>query len=106
MTLRETFGNPEPEKTETKTEVKTPARGEVIQGTVYHLGDGYGFVESEALPYTRIFFHWQNLLHTTLHFSKIKRGAVLEFVAIEEKNHKTGLMEWRAQKVKVVKNGD
>ena len=74
--------------------------------TVYHLGDGYGFCESPAIPYTRIFFHWQSLLHTTLHFSKIKNGATLEFVASEEKNNKTGVMEWRAYKVKVIKNGN
>lgn len=100
MTIRDTFA---PANTE---EPAKPQRGETIQGTVYHLGDGYGFCESPAIPYTRIFFHWQSLLHTTLHFSKIKNGATLEFVASEEKNNKTGVMEWRAYKVKVIKNGN
>lgn len=101
MTIRDTFGNDVPQKTETPK----PDRNTPIRGKVYHLGNGYGFIESEVLPYTRIFFHWQNLDHNTLHFSEIKRGAELEFIAIEEKNTKTNKMEWRAQKVKVITNG-
>ena len=103
MTIRETFGIDDGVKE--KVEQPKPTRGEVIRGKIFHLGNGYGFIESDAIPYTRIFFHWQNLAHDTLHFTKLTRGMELEFVAIEEKNHKTGLMEWRAQKVKVVKNG-
>ena len=103
MTIRETFGT---EETTQKTELPAkPTRGEVIKGKIFHLGNGYGFIESDAIPYTRIFFHWQNLAHDTLHFTKLTRGMELEFVAIEEKNHRTGLMEWRAQKVKVVNTG-
>lgn len=104
MTIRDTFSNDEVPTT-AKTEPTRPGRGEVIRGKIFHLGNGYGFIESDRIPYTRIFFHWQNLDHTTLHFTKLERGMEMEFVAIEEKNYKTGLMEWRAQKVKVVTNG-
>ena len=95
MTIREAFGME-------KEVPKKPTRTEPIRGKIYHLGNGYGFVESEAIPYTRIFFHWQNLNHDTLHFTELKRGMELEFVAIEEKNATTGVSEWRAQKIKVV----
>lgn len=93
MTIRETFGTDSTPKLD---------RNQVITGEIYHLGNGYGFIESPSLPYTRIFFHWQNLAHGTLNFKQLKRGMKLEFVASEEKNHKTGKMEWRAQKVKVI----
>lgn len=98
MTIRETFGNEDSPK-----EVPTPpSRNQPIRGKIYHLGNGYGFIESEAIPYTRIFFHWQALEHNTLHFTKLKRGMELEFIAVQEKNNRTNLLEWRAQKVKVV----
>jgi hypothetical protein len=99
MTIRDTFGGAMP------VETAKPSRNEAIRGTIFHLGNGYGFIESPAIPYTRIFFHWQNLDHDTLHFTKLKRGMELEFVAIEEKNLKSNKMEWRAQKVRVVDNG-
>jgi len=106
MTIRDTFGPDAPETPEEETVIPPkPTRNQVIKGKIFHIGKGYAFVESDAIPYTRIFFHWQNLDHGTLHFTQLKRGMEVEFVAIEEKNNKTGLMEWRGQKVKVVDNG-
>lgn len=68
-----------------------------IRGKIYHLGDGYAFVSSDAIPYTRIYAHWQALEHNTLHFTKLKIGMELEFKAIEHPEH-----GWRAIKVRVV----
>jgi hypothetical protein len=106
MTIRDTFGIENQEAIAAqKTETPKPNRGDIIQGEIYHLGDGYGFIESDAIPYSRIFFHWQNLVHGSVHFTELKRGALMEFAVIEERNTKTGIMEWRAQKVRMVKNG-
>lgn len=109
MTIRETFGNntpssnPESDETPIITPPK-PDRNTRITGKIYHLGNGYGFIESDAIPYTRIFFHWQNLDHSTLHFTALKRGMELEFNAVEEFNQKNQQKEWRAQRVKVINN--
>ena len=98
MTLRQIFTGtqsvPDP--------VEEPKR-EVVRGQIYFIGKGFGFIESEMIPYTRIFFHWQNLEHDTLHFNELVRGMTLEFRPVETTNDKTGKLEWRAQKVRVIK---
>ena len=107
MTIRETFGNNPTDNTSEDTPTQAqpkPDRNARITGKIYHIGDGYAFIESDALPYTRIFCHWQNLYHNTLHFNELKRGMTMEFNAVEELNHKTQKKEWRAQRVKVVNN--
>ena len=105
VTIRETFGIEDDGAIAAQKMENLPKRDERIQGKIFHLGKGYGFVESDAIPYTRIFFHWQNLEHDTLHFTKLKRGMTLEFSAVQEKNNRTGILEWRAREVKVI-NGD
>lgn len=99
MTIREIWrgnSNPiEPVAEEPKTEL--------VRGKIYFLGKGYGFCESEAIPYKRIFFHWQNLEHNTLDFEQLERDMTLEFRAVSIKNEQTGKIEWRAQKVRVIK---
>lgn len=74
----------------------------LIRGKIFYVGKGYAFLESEVIPYKRIFLHWQNLDHNTLDFTELERGMELEFRAVETKNDKTGKMEWRAQKARVV----
>jgi cold shock CspA family protein len=99
MTLRQIFtGTPSP--SEPEEPIKTP---ELVRGQIYFLGKGFGFCESDAVPYKRIFFHWQNLEHNTLDFEQLERGMTLEFRPVSIKNETTGKIEWRAQKVRVVK---
>lgn len=60
-------------------------------------GEGYGFISSKDIKFTRIFFHWTSLKQDTLPFLDLKIGMKVEFtpVQIEGKG-------WRAIKIKVV----
>ena len=69
-----------------------------VRGKIIHLDDGWGFVSSKDIPYTRIFFHWSALEQDTLHFSKLENGMVIEFTPIERKQ---GLL---AIKIRVIEN--
>ncbi len=73
----------------------------VIKGKIIHLDSkaGWGFISSDEIQFTRIFFHWTALLQNTLHFSKLKFGMKLEFKSffIPDKG-------WRAIKIKVIDN--
>jgi cold shock CspA family protein len=78
----------EPEQTKTS---------ERIEGTIIKLDDGWGFISSHAIPYTRIFFHWSALNQDTLHFTQLKKGMEVEFEPMEFPGK--GL---RAIKIKVI----
>ncbi len=72
---------------------------EKVRGKIYHLGDGFAFIESKTLPYTRIYLHWQYLVPDTLHFSEIKFGMEVEFKAFNHPVH-----GWRAMNCRVIEN--
>lgn len=74
---------------------------EVLMGRIYHLGQGWGFVSSPELEYTRIFFHWTGLVHNTLNFKDLKKGMKVEF---EKKIMPDGNV--RAIRVKVLEDKD
>ena len=46
---------------------------------------GYGFIVSKEFPCERIYFHWSNLLQTTLRFPKLLKGMNVEFIMKEDK---------------------
>jgi cold shock CspA family protein len=51
-----------------------------ITGTIIHLSkQGWGFVTTPDIPFTRIFFHWTALNQDTLNFTELKRGMRVEF---------------------------
>lgn len=58
--------------------------------------DGYGFISSRDIPFTRIFFHWSALRPDTLKFTELKTGMKVSFVifSTEDKGY-------RAIKIKV-----
>ncbi len=66
-----------------KIESNTPKEPELpnrIIGKIYHLNKkGFGFIESEAIPQERIYFHWKSLNHNTRKFSDLKNGDRVEF---------------------------
>jgi len=70
---------------------------ERIEGRIIQLKNGWGFISSHAIPYTRIFFHWSALNQDTLHFTKLKKGMLVEFEPMEFPGK--GL---RAIKIKVI----
>lgn len=90
MTLRSIFGN--------KREEKPDKEDSKIEGKIIHLGTGgWGFITSEELPYTRIFFHWTTLEGDTLRFPDLKKGMRVRFVPQVRTDG-----SYRALKIKVV----
>jgi len=77
---------------ETKTEKDR------VNGVIIHVDkkEGYAFITSKDIPFTRIFMHWQGLLQDTLKFLELEKGMKVEFtpVIVDGKD--------RAIKVKVV----
>lgn len=45
--------------------------------------NGWGFISSKEIKFTRIFFHWTSLLQDTLGFMDLKTGMMAEFTPIE-----------------------
>lgn len=59
--------------------------------------EGYGFISSKEIPFTRIFFHWTSLRPDTVNFKNLRSGMKVSFVGFEVENK-----GWRAIKIKVV----
>lgn len=69
-----------------------------IKGKIIKLSDqGWGFISSTELKFTRIFFHWSGLNQDTLKFPDLRVGMVVEFIPIQYKDQ-----GWRAIKIKIV----
>lgn len=65
---------------------------------IYVSKDGWGFISSKEIPFTRIFFHWTSLIQDTLNFTKLIKGMEVEFVPQETENK--GI---RAIKINIIK---
>lgn len=61
--------------------------------------EGWGFISSKEIKFTRIFFHWTSLKQDTLKFQDLKNGMKVEFVPVEVTDK-----GWRAIKIRVVKD--
>lgn len=70
-----------------------------ITGKIFYLNEqeGWGFIVSNEIKFTRIFFHWSSLNQDTLHFTELKKGMIVEFTP---KDHDT--RGWRGIKIKVI----
>lgn len=66
--------NEAPESPETKR-----VTGKIIKVSE----DGWGFISSKDIKFTRIFFHWTSLKQDTLKFTELKNGMRVEFTPIE-----------------------
>ena len=72
-----------------------------MEGTITKVSpDGYGFILSPELPFTRIFFHWTALRQDTLNFTQLKKYMRVRFVPVN--THNQG---YRAFKIMVLDNG-
>ena len=72
-----------------------------IRGKIIKLSEqGWGFISSTELKFTRIFFHWSGLNQNTLKFPELKVGMMVEFIPIQYKEQ-----GWRAIKINVVTKG-
>lgn len=70
---------------------------EPIVGKIYKLShDGWGFISSDAIKFTRIFFHWSALNNDTLTFQDLKPGMWVKFIPVKR------VEGWRAIKIAVV----
>ena len=74
-----------------------------IQGKIIHLApDGWGFISSIELEFTRIFFHWTGLARETRNFKLLEKNMRVEFLPIEVPGPNRG---WRAIKITVIDDG-
>lgn len=48
--------------------------------------EGWGFISSKEIKFTRIFFHWTSLKQETLKFTELKNGMKVEFTPVEVEN--------------------
>lgn len=57
--------------------------GKVVRGKITKLDpkEGWGFLASDELKFTRIFFHWSAL--RKIHFDTLKVGMEMEFKAVD-----------------------
>lgn len=79
------------------TESTVGTQEKITNGKIIKVSsDGYGFISSREIPFTRIFFHWTSLKSDTKKFQELRSGMKVSFVALEVENK-----GWRAIKIKV-----
>lgn len=89
------FGGEAPTTTDT-TPVKPDERRAL--GKIIKISDeGWGFISSKEIKFTRIFFHWTSLRQDTLRFQDLRNGMQVEFTPIEVDGK-----GYRAIKIKVM----
>lgn len=69
-----------------------------VTGKIIKISDeGWGFISSKEVKFTRIFFHWTSLKQNTINFTELKNGMKVEFTPIEVEGK-----GWRAIKIVVL----
>jgi cold shock CspA family protein len=69
-----------------------------VVGKIIKVSDeGWGFISSKEIKFTRIFFHWTSLRQDTLKFTDLKNGMKVEFTPVEAEGK-----GWRAIRIRVV----
>lgn len=111
MTLREFFGRSRDTAEETSSSSSNsssepvPKLPDFIEGKIYYINDekGFGFISSKAIPFKRIFFHWQDLRNDTLDFTRLRKGMSVNFKPIFREDKES----YRAIQIRVLSgNGD
>jgi cold shock CspA family protein len=59
--------------------------------------EGWGFISSRDIEFTRIFFHWTSLIQGTYRFPDLRTGMIVEFTPMEIPGK-----GWRAVHVRVI----
>lgn len=73
-----------------------------VKGKIIKVSDeGWGFISSKDIKFTRIFFHWTSLKQDTLKFQDLKNGMKVEFTPVEIEGK-----GFRAIKIRVLKEGE
>jgi cold shock CspA family protein len=86
-------------KIEPETPNDTKEEKRVVGKIIKVSSDGYGFISSKEIPFTRIFFHWTSLRPDTIKFQDLRSGMKVSFVAFEVEDK-----GWRAIKIKMEEN--
>lgn len=70
-----------------------------IQGRIIKVNkkEGWGFISSKEIEFTRIFFHWTSLTQSTLPFLELRTGMIVEFTPIQVPDK-----GWRGIHVRVI----
>lgn len=76
-----------------ENEAKKRIRGKIIKVS----DEGWGFISSLDLKFTRIFFHWTSLKQDTLKFTELHNGMQVEFEPVEVEGK-----GWRAIRIVVI----
>lgn len=72
----------------------------VVTGKIIKISDeGWGFISSRDIKFTRIFFHWTSLKQDTLKFTELKNGMKVEFTPVEVDGK-----GWRAIRIRVIQD--
>lgn len=94
------FEGQEPPTETDITPVKTDEKR--VKGKIIKVSDeGWGFISSKDIKFTRIFFHWTSLKQDTVKFQELKNGMKVEFTPVEVEGK--GI---RAIKIRVLKDGE
>jgi cold shock CspA family protein len=79
-------------------DVVTVKSGDVLAGKIIKLhSNGWGFITSTDLPFTRIFFHWTGLVQNTKKFPELKVNDKVRFVLQQNQED-----AWKAIKIEVL----
>jgi len=81
-------------------ESEIPIKPEEIRivGKIIKVSDeGWGFITSKEIKFTRIFFHWTSLKQDTLNFTELTNGMKVEFTPVQVENK-----GYRAIKIRVI----
>jgi len=75
---------------ETNESVELTAQDKRVKGKIFKLSpQGYGFISSHDIPFTRIFFHWSSLKANTRKFTELRVGDLVEFTPQDTKDKGT-----------------
>lgn len=99
MAILGDFFKGEKPPTEPDTTPVKPDEKRVIGKIIKVSEDGWGFISSKEIKFTRIFFHWTSLKQDTLKFQDLKNGMKVEFTPVEVTDK-----GYRAIKIKVIKD--
>jgi cold shock CspA family protein len=91
------FFNRTPEEAVGENVEPRPEERRVVGKIIKISDEGWGFISSKEIKFTRIFFHWTSLRQDTLKFTELENKMVVEFTPIEVEGKGT-----RAIKIKVV----
>ncbi len=96
MGILDKFRNSIPEAATDLEELPNTQRvnGKIIKVSA---DEGWGFISSKDIKFTRIFFHWTALKQNTKKFPELKKGMKVEFTPVEVEGK-----GYRAIKIEVI----